>query len=275
MVTKCKYCHLNWYIIGGILYLICVYSIERRKVIMWNRQEVKTRGKVNFKKNYWKSVLVAFIAGLFTASSGVATRNQTEEFSATTQNIMEDPEAVMILMMIMGALATIMLVLKLVDIFLFNPLQAGCNRFFVANQHVEAEVGEIGFPFKNNYLGTVLAMFLKDLLIGVGFILLIIPGIILSFSYRLVPYIMVDMPGISATDALKQSRAMMKGHKWNTFVYDLSFIGWFILSVITVGIVGLFYVNPYKQNADAALYESIKLANGMGTPVETVEPQQF
>ena len=67
---------------------------------------------------------------------------------------------------------------------------------------------------------------------------------------------------------------MMKGHKWNTFVYDLSFIGWFLLSVITVGIVGLFYVNPYKQNADAALYESIKAANGMGAVVDE-QPQQF
>ena len=62
----------------------------------------------------------------------------------------------------------------------------------------------------------------------------------------------------------KKSRAMMQGHKWAAFVYELSFIGWAILAGLTLGILGVFYVNPYKQNADAALYESIKAANGMG-----------
>ncbi len=50
----------------------------------------------------------------------------------------------------------------------------------------------------------------------------------------------------------------MKGHKWNAFVYDLSFIGWFILSAFTCGLLGVFYVFPYKFNSDAALYQAIK-----------------
>ena len=223
---------------------------------MWNRKEVKTRGKVNFKKNYWRSVLVAFIASLLTASAGVSSRQNSDELTNSFNGIMEDPEAAMIIAGILAVMGVVILVISLLDIFLFSPLQVGCSRFFVANQHVSAEVGEVGFPFKNNYLTTVLAMFLRSILIVIGLILFVIPGIIMSFSYRLVPYILSDTPGISATDALKQSRAMMKGHKWNTFVYDLSFIGWFLLSVITVGIVGLFYVNPYKQNADAALMDS-------------------
>ena len=243
---------------------------------MWNRQEVKSRGKVNFKKNYWKSVLVAFIAGLFTASATVATRNTAsgDEASEAIQSIMEDPNAFMYLMIIVGALSTAFLVLKLVDIFLFKPLQVGCSRLFVVNQHVNAEVGEVAHAFRNNYLATVLALFLRDLLIGLATCLFIIPGIILSYSYRLVPYILADEPSINATDALKKSRAMMNGHKWATFVYDLSFIGWFIVAAITLNIAGLLYVNPYKQNADAALFESIKAANGYGTPVEE-QPQQF
>ncbi|MCR5155812.1 MAG: DUF975 family protein [Butyrivibrio sp.] len=243
---------------------------------MWNRKEVKTRGKVNFKKNYWKSVLVAFIAGLFTVSTTVASRNSfsSEEASQAFQNILEDPDAMMYLMVIFGALSTVLLVLKLVDIFLFKPLEVGCSRFFVVNQHVNAEVGEVAHAFRNNYLTAVLALFLRNLLIGLATFLFIIPGIILGFSYRLVPYILAEEPTISATDALKKSRAMMKGHKWASFVYDLSFIGWFFVSLITLNIAGLLYVNPYKMNADAALYESIKAANGFGTPAEA-EPQQF
>ncbi len=233
---------------------------------MWNRKEVKSRGKVNFKKNYWKSVLVAFIASLFTASSGVATRNQSDELSTAINGAAEDPEAMAILLVVLAALGTIMLVLSLVDIFLFKPLQVGCSRFFVVNQETNAEVGEVSYAFRNGYLRSVGAMFLMNLLIALGCILFIIPGIILSFSYRLVPYILADDPTSGAVDALKKSRAMMKGHKWASFVFDLSFIGWALLSLVTIGIVGLFYYNPYKENADAALYESIKAANGLGTP---------
>ena len=59
-------------------------------------------------------------------------------------------------------------------------------------------------------------------------------------------------------EALKLSSSLMKGNKWNAFVLDLSFIGWNILSAATCGILGIFYVDPYKKSTDAALYEAIK-----------------
>ena len=60
------------------------------------------------------------------------------------------------------------------------------------------------------------------------------------------------------TEAITKSREMMKGYKWQTFVLDLSFIGWGILSVITCGLVGLLYTNPYIYQTKAELYEFIK-----------------
>ena len=51
---------------------------------------------------------------------------------------------------------------------------------------------------------------------------------------------------------------MMKGHKWNAFVLDLSFLGWQILSVMTFGILGIFYVDSYVQLTGAALYRRLK-----------------
>ena len=51
---------------------------------------------------------------------------------------------------------------------------------------------------------------------------------------------------------------MMKGHKWNAFVLDLSFFGWIVLSVLTLGLVGVFYTNPYIYATDAELYKAIK-----------------
>ena len=51
---------------------------------------------------------------------------------------------------------------------------------------------------------------------------------------------------------------MMKGHKWKTFVYDLSFLGWLLLSILTLGLLTIFYVSPYKASSDAELYKAIR-----------------
>ena len=65
-------------------------------------------------------------------------------------------------------------------------------------------------------------------------------------------------PELSATEVITRSRMMMNGHKWNAFVLDLSFIGWFLLTIITCGIVGILWTNPYYSNTNAALYLELK-----------------
>ena len=226
---------------------------------MWNRADVKTKGKESFKRNYWNSVLVAFIYGLFFAATtgGVSSRREEITNSINEQGY-SDAELLAIALIVLGIVGTVIAISTLVDIFLLNPLEVGCERFFLVNQSQNAQVGELGHAFKNNYMNAVLGLFLKNFLTGLATCLFVIPGIILGYSYRLVPYILAEDPGISGVDALKKSRAMMSGNKWSTFVYDLSFIGWAILSCCTCGILGLFYVSPYKKNADAALYQAIK-----------------
>lgn len=225
---------------------------------MWNRTDIKAQGKASFKRNYWKSVLVAFIYSLFFTASGTASSSHREELSTTLNNqLNEDPDMIAFLLIILAIVGVIMCVLVLVDIFVLNPLEVGCNRFFLINQDNNSELNELGHAFKNNYFGVVVGILLRSILIVLGTILFVIPGLILAYSYRMVPYILAEDSSIGAVDALKKSRLMMKGHKWSTFVYDLSFILWYILGAITCGIVALFYVNPYKQNADAALYKAI------------------
>lgn len=226
---------------------------------MWNRSEVKAKGKESFKRNYWKSVLVAFIYTLFFTSTTASVRNNQEQLSSTfSEQIANDPSFALLVLVVLGIIGAILFVLKLVDLFVFNPLEVGCNRFFLVNQETDAQLPELLHAFKNNYVGTVLGLFIRDILIGLGCICFLIPGFILMYSYRMVPYILAEDPSISATEALKKSRAMMQGQKWACFVYDLSYIGWYILSLCTIGLVGLFYVNPYKQNADAELYRRIR-----------------
>ena len=86
----------------------------------------------------------------------------------------------------------------------------------------------------------------------------IVGGIIKHFSYMLVPCIVAENPDISAREAITLSRKMMKGHKWEACVMLLSFLGWEILSVITMGILGLFFLNPYKTATIAEYYAAIR-----------------
>ncbi len=224
---------------------------------MWNRKDIKEKGKVNFKKNYWKSVVAGIVYALFFFAASTATSRKTGE-SIGEVPPEEQATFVAIILAVAAAVFAIFTVAKIIDIFVINPLEVGCDRFFLVNQDQNADLGELGYAYKNNYLNIVLGLLLRDVILVIGTILFIIPGLILSYSYRMVPYILAEDPQIGVVDALKKSRAMMNGHKWSSFVYDLSFLGWYLLSACTCGVLAIFYVNPYKFNADAALYQAIK-----------------
>nr|MCR5388424.1 DUF975 family protein [Lachnospiraceae bacterium] len=69
---------------------------------------------------------------------------------------------------------------------------------------------------------------------------------------------MAEDSNLSFTEAKNLSRQMMDGHKWNTFILDLSFIPWHLLAVITAGIVGVLYVVPYVEYTDIELYRVLR-----------------
>lgn len=87
-------------------------------------------------------------------------------------------------------------------------------------------------------------------------LLLIIPGIIKAYSYSMSYFILVDCPEMPANQARKQSMALMQGHKWRLFCLDLSFIGWWLLCILTLGILS-FWVLPYQQTARAKFYQDL------------------
>jgi uncharacterized membrane protein len=73
----------------------------------------------------------------------------------------------------------------------------------------------------------------------------------------MVPYLLHDYPELSPREAMKLSREMMSGQKWELFVLDLTFIGWILLSILTAGL-GTIFVEPYMSTARAAFYEDLK-----------------
>ncbi len=128
------------------------------------------------------------------------------------------------------------------------------------------EFGEAFHGF--NYFGTSLAAYLlMGIYIWLWSLLLIIPGIVFAIAYSQTFYILNDNPGMSAPDAIRESRQMMKGAKAKYFWLMLSFIGWYLLSMISFGIAWL-WAGPYIRAAQAKFYDNLK-ANYKEDPTYT------
>lgn len=149
-------------------------------------------------------------------------------------------------------------VIMAVDIFLINPFDVGGKRFMHKSIEDVAQVKEIAYAYDHSYRNVVKVMFFRDLYIVLWTFLLIIPGIVKSYQYLMVPYILTEYPDMEYHEALARSRDMMKGNKWRAFVLGLSFILWNLLSAITLGVAEIFYVGPYRNLTFAALYDELK-----------------
>ena len=152
-----------------------------------------------------------------------------------------------------------------VDVFIMNPLRMGGARFFLCNLEKPADVKEMCFGFDRNYKNVVSILFLRDLYLILWSLLFIIPGIVKAYEYRMIPFLLAEHPDMTKEQAFATSRQMMMGEKWHAFCLDLSFIGWYFLSLLTFGVLQIFYVGPYKSSTDAALYENLKFSKGTST----------
>lgn len=221
---------------------------------MWTIREMKERGKAAFKANYWPCVLVALLMGLFTATATATYRTDSStEFQYAVQS--GDKAVIAALVGAFVLVAGIGLVIK---IFLVNPIKLGGVHFFTEN--IEAgpvPVGAIKAGFQN-YGHNFVVLLLQDVYLTLWFLLLIVPGLIKAYSYRMVPYILAEHPEFSAAEVITRSREMMNGHKWQAFKLDLSFLGWILLGALTLGLVNVFWTAPYMESAQAALYLKLR-----------------
>lgn len=256
---------------------------------MWTRKELKTKSKVRFRANRWKSVLTALILmfvigslgtgfnllGKFTIDDDSTVEQESEEelqyhtTEGKNQIVMEEETigevtiddalavSVVIIVLLVVVIIACIIVIPL-QILVFNPLEIGCKRFFVKNLKEDAQIREICYAFDNGYKNNVKIMFFRELHTALWFLLLVIPGIIKAYEYQMIPYILAENPGISKAEAFALSKKMMHGNKWKSFVLDLSFLGWELLDIITLGILGVFYLSPYEAQTEAALYEAVK-----------------
>lgn len=237
---------------------------------MWTRAELKTRAKAVLKNNYLTAFLMSLVLmvsgyGGSSGSSGAGSSNNdsiggsvgnnwvnydysNDFFDGDILNRFFDRSEIIV---IMSAVTILALAYR---ILIGYQLEVGTRKYFVQSADYKDNKGCIHFAFDGeNIKGIMSAMLLKGVYNFLWSLLLIIPGIVKFYSYRMVPYILADNPNIGAKRAIDLSREMMDGNKFSMFVLDLSFIGWYLLGVLLFG-VGIFLVNPYVNATESELY---------------------
>lgn len=273
---------------------------------MWNRKMLKENAKASLRKYYWQMFLVALVlmliggtssSGPFGGSGGSSGRDGGNspgmnynsfvpdlkpdigpgvnfvEFRDGQINLpfLSDPSLFMDYILFIAAGATLLIIVfyAVWRIFLGYPLEVGCRKFFVRTADDKPDLNHMKFCFNNEtYWNVVKAMFMRSLFNFFWYLALIIPGIIKSYAYSMVPFLLADNPHLNYDEAIGLSQEMTLGHKFNMFVLDLSFIGWYFLGLLLCGIGGIF-VNPYYHATRAELYLNLRetaIEKGLCTP---------
>jgi integral membrane protein len=153
--------------------------------------------------------------------------------------------------------------LSLVMTILLLPLMWGFYTMYL--DHIRGEKVGLGNLFqgysKEWFSKSLLTLLLMYVYILLWTLLLIIPGIIKALSYAMTPYVLKDNPNMKSNEAIEESMRLMSGHKAELFLLSLSFIGWALLSLLTLGI-GFLWLIPYMQTACAYFYEDLKKEAG-------------
>ena len=156
--------------------------------------------------------------------------------------------------------------LSFISLFVLLPLAVGYSN----SMRVLLETGDNRLT--NNSFSLGFGKILSTIYIFLWTLLLVIPGILKSYSYALTPYILVEHPEMSANEAIEESMRLMDGHKFDLFYLQLSFIGWAILSILSLGL-GFFWLIPYQMTAQAAFYRDIK-NEAMPLQDNVIEPER-
>lgn len=248
---------------------------------------IKKAAKRIFKNNYIKCVTVTFVTTLFISLifdyifSGNSELNNiydTEALYAAT----ESPEAMQafyenmynniiatinsvgyeayqaMLSKIALAMIVSMLCQLLYSVLVQSPFSIGGCKFYLDAHHSDPPYRTMLHGFSSNYLNVVKVTFLRSLKITLWSFVFIIPGIIKAYETFMVPYIIAENPDMDSKAAFKLSKMMMNGEKMRMFTLDLSFIGWFIMTIVTSGLSHIFISGPYYQASLANAYIRIK-----------------
>ncbi len=176
--------------------------------------------------------------------------------------------AVLAYLIIIGIISVVS-TLQVVTWIILGSLTYGLYLYYIVL--IREKVGDFNLLFKAfsfseknlGLFGKTLGLYLlMSLYIFLWTLLLIVPGIIVAYSYRIAFYLIIDNPEIGVLEALKQSKEMMYGYKSKLFCLDLSFIGWGLLCILSFGI-GILWLSPYMLTSQTIFYEELRNEHGI------------
>ena len=258
---------------------------------MWTRARIKQEAKNSLRRfGYWMPLLITFLTGLVSggmvtgnsSTSSITTEYTSEyggdltpagfaafideffgeffyEIGAAFENFFSNPLIAMttIFVIVLGFLIGLVLAFGW-SAFVASPIIVGKNRYFMEHRAFDSKFERLFWSFKSGrYMNVVKIMFWRELKIFLWSLLFVIPGIIKSYEYSMVPYILAENPHISSERAFELSKKMTRGEKWKIFVLDLSFLGWRILGVLCC-CVGEIFLQPYVEATYAELYQVMR-----------------
>lgn len=235
---------------------------------MWTREELKSNAKMILRRTYWMGFVACLIFGVL--GNGGSIGNTASKWNNIKYQINDifSPEVVTIIISALGLLTVVSIIYS---IFIAYPIAIGKNRFFMASREEDPDLRQIFHVFTGGYyFHVVKTVFLVELYTALWTMLFIIPGIIKHYEYYFVPYILSENPGMDSRRAFELSKEMSDGRKWDIFVLELSFLGWYLLGAFCCG-VGALFVSPYYQATFAELYAASRafvLQRGIAGSVE-------
>lgn len=227
---------------------------------MKNASDFRTLAREALRGKWGVAVLAGFLATLLGSSIGAGPEiklNYTNnQFSVSFGNYEHLMPSVGVLAGTGFVLLVFALAVGIAMFILAQVVQTGYRKFNL--NLVDGAEGEINqlFSYFPQWKNLACAGLLQWLYIFLWTLLLIIPGIIASYSYAMTSYILAEHPTLTASQAIEHSKLLMAGNRWRLFCLDISFIGWGILATLTLGI-GYLWLVPYQEAARAAFYREI------------------
>ena len=215
-------------------------------------KDIKSNAREALNGKWGIAILASIIATIFgaTGSSVSSSNSEDVDFSMLSQLPTEE---IITTVLVFGGFILLGLVASVV---ISSLVSVGYAQFNI--DLIDGDDPKISTLFsKGGQIGTtIVANLLVFIRVLFGLILFVVPGIVAMYQYSMVNYIIAENPGISAREALEQSKEMMKGNKLRLFFLGFYFIGWYILVILTLGIASI-WLAPYMQATNAAFYRDI------------------
>ncbi len=243
-----------------------------------DRVRIKERAKLLLKKNQGSCIAVAFLVTLL--GGGGTSGGVSVNFTYSSGSTFTEDFSFEFLIMFLIIFAVALVFSFAFSAFVGSQVKVGSCRYFL--KHRKNHPVEIGELFKSysdrTFLNVAKVSFIKDIQIMLWSCLCFIPGIIKIYEYAAVPYILSVNPTMEYKRALDLSKRIMNGHKLEFFELGISFIGWYLLSAFTCGILAIVYVSPYYLIAEAEFFSYVRenaIFNGIISPDDIPDYNEY